>query len=69
MARIEQARVDRLAGEIAAWRLASSVADYVAALRARLPDIDGETAGRVSEWCEWAERWARRTNKLLPLYA
>jgi hypothetical protein len=62
LAQIEQAQVDRLAGEVAAWRLALSVTDYVAALRARLATMDKETASRVSEWCDWAERWARHTD-------
>lgn len=58
--RLEQLKVEQLAGEITTWRLAADVRVYVAALRERLAELDDETRVRVGEWCQWAEDWADR---------
>jgi hypothetical protein len=51
--RIENARAERLAGEISAWRLAAETRDYVSAVRARLDEHDEATRGRERQWCDW----------------
>jgi hypothetical protein len=43
LVRIENARAERLAGEISAWRLAAETRDYVSPVRARLDEHDEAT--------------------------
>ena len=62
LAQIEQARVTRLLEEVAAWRLAGDVDEYVATLRSRLHELEAEDRDRISAWCDWAEDWRRRTD-------
>jgi hypothetical protein len=62
LARIEQARVERLRDEVGAWRLAEDVREYVEVLRDRLSDLSEEDARRVAAWCDWAEAWAERAD-------
>jgi hypothetical protein len=60
LARIEQARADRLAEEVAAWRLSRDVRMYIEELRERLPELEADERERVAGWCDWAEAWAAR---------
>lgn len=62
LAKIEQARVDRLREEVSAWRLARDTRVYIEELRERLPELDDEERERVAGWCDWAERWAERSD-------
>lgn len=62
LAQVERARATRLFEEIAAWRRAQEVDEYVAALRARLSDLDPAARTRLAAWCDWAENWAQRTD-------
>jgi hypothetical protein len=62
LARIESARLERLKGEIAAWRLAQEVREYVAVLRLRSESAEEEDWERLTRWCEWAEAWSRRAD-------
>jgi hypothetical protein len=66
-AQIEQVRVTRLLEEVAAWRRSQDVAEYVAALRSRLGELELEDRERIGAWCEWAEDWRRRTDPSLQL--
>lgn len=52
--RIEQGRADRLQHEIAAWRHAAGIREYVATLRARLPSLEIVERERIARWAEWA---------------
>jgi hypothetical protein len=61
---IEDARAKRLLEEIAPWRRAKDVDEYVAALRSRLPDLEPADRERIASWCDWAEDWARRRDPL-----
>jgi hypothetical protein len=56
--RIDDARIERLLSEVAAWRRASGVRDYAAALEDRLPDLDGAERARIQEWIAWARGWS-----------
>lgn len=58
LARIEQARVDRLQEEVGAWQLARGARAYVEALRACLLELDDTDRDRVAAWCDWVEAWA-----------
>jgi hypothetical protein len=62
-----QARVTRLLEEIAMWRRARGVDEYVAALRSRLGDLELEDRERIGAWCDWAEDWRLRTDPSLGL--
>jgi hypothetical protein len=58
----EQQRVEQLRAEITAWELAARSRHYIAALRARLGELDPETGLRLGRWCEWLEAWAERSD-------
>lgn len=66
-ARIEKARATRLSDEIAAWRRAQQIREYVAVLRLRLDHLEESERERVSAWCEWAEEWSRRSDPTINL--
>lgn len=63
--RIEQARAERLAREAEAWQRASQVREYLAALRERLAELEGEEHRRVEAWCEWGEAYIERTDPVI----
>ena len=62
LARIESARAQRLQDEIAAWRLAQEVREYVAVLRLQSESATDDERERLERWCDWAEAWSRRTD-------
>jgi hypothetical protein len=64
-ARIEKSRVERLAGEIDAWRLASDARTYIGLLRRCLGELDEADRARIAEWCDWTEAWAERSDPTL----
>ena len=56
--RVDKARLRRLDREVAAWRFARDVREYVAAVRVRVGDLDGldrVERDRIMEWLAWAE--------------
>ncbi len=56
---LEKARIKELVDEAQAWRRASDVRGYVAAVRGQVAGLDGEARERLEAWCAWAEEWAR----------
>ena len=62
LARIESARVERLKDELAAWRLAQEVREYVAVLRLQSESAAADDRERLTRWCDWAEAWSRRAD-------
>jgi len=45
-----------------AWRMAGDLAEYVAALRARRPELASRERDRLEEWCRWVEDFIRRSD-------
>lgn len=61
--RIHAARVERLTSQVASWRLASDVREYVAELRRRV--VDRSEEGReLQQWVEWSAAWAEESDPL-----
>jgi len=65
LARIEEARAKRLASEIASWRHADEIREYVIALRKRITELPHEQQDELERWCEWAETWAERFDPIV----
>jgi hypothetical protein len=63
LAALEQARVERLKGEVERWRLAKDAREYAAALREQMNRFP-RTASEAQEWCDWIDAWTRRSNPL-----
>jgi hypothetical protein len=60
--RIDDARHERATAEMHAWRSASQLAEYAAALRSRLPDLASPERERIASWCDWLEERVRRSD-------
>jgi hypothetical protein len=60
--RIDAAPVKRATAEMSAWRVARDLAEYVAAPRARLPELASLERDRLEGWCDWVEDYAGRSD-------
>jgi hypothetical protein len=63
--KIETQRAGRLLGEVAAWRRAAEIRDYVVALRKRIVEAPDDERKRIEAWCEWAEGLADDSDPLM----